>query len=182
MFLYKKVNLIILLLGIGIFAFFIAVVLPAESERSEETSGSSRSPDTGFLYSSQELYSIADEYGDEGRTAYIRSRFTFDIIWPLVYTFFLTAAITFFMRPVSSVGLKTLNLLPTAGMLFDFLENMAASLVMYRFPSSTPIVAQITPIFTLIKWLCIYASFGLLLISLGYWVFISSRKLVKRSK
>ncbi|KIL53034.1 hypothetical protein [Jeotgalibacillus campisalis] len=179
-FFYKTVNGVVLLVSVAVFALFIAVVLPAESEKSQQATGSSRSPDTALLYSAEELYSIADEYGDEGRSAYVRSRFSFDIIWPLVYAFFLTSASTFFMSSVSSVRLKTLNLLPAAGMLFDFLENIAASIVMIRYPSLTPGIAQLTPVFTLFKWLCIYASFGLLAISFGYWVFQLLKSFLKR--
>jgi hypothetical protein len=51
---------------------------------------------------------------------------------------------------------------PLVGALFDYLENSAASLVMLRFPIKTPVVDLMAPVFTLLKWLFIGASFGLL--------------------
>jgi len=50
----------------------------------------------------------------------------------------------------------------------------AASLIMYRYPERTPVLAELTPIFTLLKWCLIYASFAALvpgvLISILYYI------------
>jgi len=164
---YRFGNVIILLLSVVVFALFITTILPAEAQQSSVETGSNRSPDSSFFYSVDDLYSMAKEYGEEGRAAYIYSRFTFDIIWPLAYTFFLTAALSFLFRPLSS-NWRVLNLLPLTAMSLDFLENISASIVMMRYPSSTPFIAQLTPFFTLLKWLCIYASFALLVIGIIY--------------
>ena len=51
-------------------------------------------PDLSLYYSPNELYRMADAYGVSGRAEYIRVRFTFDLIWPLIYTFTLVTVIS----------------------------------------------------------------------------------------
>jgi hypothetical protein len=56
-----------------------------------------------------------------------------------------------------------LNLFPAIGMLFDLLENTAATLVMVSFPASFTAAAVLAPVLTLIKWIFVNASFVVLL-------------------
>ena len=112
------------------------------------------------------LKKMAEAYGEQGRAAYIRARFTFDLIWPLVYGFFLVTAISWvFARgfPPESRW-RWANLAPILGMLFDYLENISTSLVMFRYPATTPIVAWLAPFFTTVKWIFVNGSFVLLVI------------------
>jgi len=77
-----------------IFALEVAFVLPQQAERAESVSQGAGSPDTSFFYSSTDLYNMAETYGAEGRTAYVCARFTFDLIFPLTYLFFLATSIS----------------------------------------------------------------------------------------
>ena len=145
-----------------VFLLFTALVLPAQSSRMETDAGS---PDTSLFYSPADLYAMAEAYGAEGRQAYIQVRFTFDLIWPLVYLFFLATAIScVFGRafPAGSIWRRA-NLAPFLGTLFDYLENISTSLVMGRYPARTPVVDVLAPAFTVIKWLFVGGSFVLLL-------------------
>lgn len=56
------------------------------------------------------------------------------------------------------------NLTPVLGMIFDFLENGAAALVMARYPQTTPLVASLAGFLTALKWLFVYAGFALLVV------------------
>ncbi|MDP3386863.1 MAG: hypothetical protein Q8S24_06485 [Eubacteriales bacterium] len=156
-----------------VFALFMIVVLPNVSDTTKEITGTSTSPDTMYFYSSQKLYDIAESYGEEGRAYYIRSRFSFDIVWPIVYLLFLVSMITFLFE-------SSLNLIPFIGVLFDFLENLGASYVMFRYPLDTGFIATITPKFTLLKWVFIYISFGLIMAGLVRLIF--NKLLVKLNK
>jgi hypothetical protein len=146
------------------FLLFSALVLPQQATKAEQETGSSDSPDTSLLYSSSDLYQMAEAYGEQGREAYIRARFTFDLVWPLVYTLFLTTSISWvFGRAFASASLwQRANLAPLLGALFDYLENLATSLVMLRYPQQTAVVDVLAPVFTLLKWVCLGASFILL--------------------
>jgi len=148
-----------------IFVLFTALVLPRQAAEAEAASGGASSPDTSFWYTPAELYQTAEAYGPAGRQAYIRARWTFDVIWPVVYTVFLAATLSWVYRhavTASSPWLRV-NLVPIVGMGLDYLENLATSLVMARYPAELPVVAQLAPVFTLSKWLFVNGSFVLLL-------------------
>ena len=146
------------------FLLFTALVLPAQSARAKAYSGDAPSPDTSFFYSPGELYRAARAYGDEGRAAYVRSRFTFDLIWPLVYTFFLTTVISWFYARAFPQGnrWRMANLAPLLATAFDYLENVSTSIVMLRYPARTAPVAALAPVLTASKWVLIGSSFALL--------------------
>jgi hypothetical protein len=152
--------------ALAVFVLFMVLVLPNQAARGESETGDVGSPDTSFYYTPQDLYRIAEAYGPEGRRAYVRARFTFDLIWPLVYAAFLSIGVSWvYGQAFSSESLwQRVNLIPVLGMLFDYLENLSTSLVMLRYPARTPIVDLLAPAFTLVKWALVGGSFLLLLV------------------
>lgn len=156
------------LIALAIFVLFTALVLPRQAAQAEAYTAGVGSPDTSLFYSARELYDMAEAYGEEGRRLYVRSRFTFDLVWPLVYALFLTTSISWtYSRVFATDSLWQLaNLVPLLGAVLDFLENGSASLVMVRFPAPTPVVDVMAPIFTLLKWTCVGGSFVLLALGL----------------
>jgi hypothetical protein len=147
-----------------VFLLFSALVLPQQATRAEQETGSADSPDTSFLYSPDDLYRMAESYGEQGRQAYVRARFTFDLVWPLVYTLFLATAISWVFGKAFAPDSRWqgANLAPLLGALFDYLENLSTSLVMLRFPDPTAVVDLLAPLFTALKWGFLGASFLLL--------------------
>ena len=93
-FLLPLVLVVVLVVLLVIFLLFTALVLPKGSSQAALETNASGSPDLSLFYSVDKLYQMADAYGETGRDAYIRARFTFDLIWPLVYTLFLATAIS----------------------------------------------------------------------------------------
>jgi len=171
---YRVINLTVLLAATLIFILFMVLVLPSMAGQLEELTGVSVSPDTSFYYSAGDLYEMAELYGEEGRSYYIYSRFTFDIVWPAVYLAFLVTSLTCIFRnfPRGS-SYRLVNLLPFFGAFFDLLENSAASLVMYRFPLPTPVIVNLAPLFTVLKWCFIFLSF--IALGAGLLILISRR-------
>ena len=159
-----------------IFLLFTALVLPQQATKAELETGSADSPDTSFFYTPGELYRIAEAYGEQGRQAYIRARFTFDLIWPLIYTLFLVTAISWVFGRAFAPDSRwqRTNLAPLLGALFDYLENVSTSLVMGRYPAQTPVVDLLAPLFTALKWALLGVSFLLLLVgvvvAIGRWI------------
>jgi hypothetical protein len=153
------------LIAVLVFILFTALVLPGQSSTAS-TSEEVGSPDLSFYYSTNDLYRMAEGYGEVGRADYVQARFTFDLIWPLVYTFFLVTSISWIYQrllPAGSPG-RMINLLPFLGMIGDYLENISTSIVMGRYPLATPVIDWMAGIFTTLKWLLIGGSFiGLLL-------------------
>jgi hypothetical protein len=168
-----------------IFLLFSALVLPQQASRAAQETGSSDSPDMSFFYSPSDLYELAEAYGEQGREAYVEARFTFDLIWPLVYTLFLATAISWaFGRAFAPDSRWQLaNLAPLLAAILDYLENLSTSLVMLRFPDQTPLVDLLAPVFTALKWSFLGASFLLLVggIVVGAWRWQRQRARFRRS-
>ena len=153
------------LIALAVFLLFTALVLPSQSAASAGAEGVG-SPDTSFFYTPSDLYRMAEAYGPEGRSAYVRARATFDVIWPVVYTAFLATAISWLTRRGFAPGSlwQRANLAPVLGLLFDYLEGIAASIVMLRYPERTAVIDSLVPLFTMAKWLCVGGSFVLLVL------------------
>jgi hypothetical protein len=153
------------LVAVVVLLLFMVFVLPAQSANSAGAEGAG-SPDTSLFYTPRDLYRMADAYGPQGRADYIRARFTFDLVFPIVYTFFLVTTIGWLTRRAfaSDSRWQLANLIPLVGALFDYLENVATSVVMARYPEMTTAVAVLASVFTPIKWLFVVGSFVLLLI------------------
>jgi hypothetical protein len=160
------------LAGLTVFLLFTALVLPAQSRQTGGATGDVSSPDTSFFYSPDDLYSMAEAYGPEGRAAYVRARLTFDVVWPLVYFWFLGTALSFVFGRATSPDSpwRYANLAPLFGLIFDYLENVATSVVMARYPHPSPLFATMAPLFTATKWVFVGGSFALLVIGLILWV------------
>lgn len=162
-----------------IFVLFAAFVLPRESAKSEAYSAEMGSPDTSLYYTPQRLYRIAEAYGPDGRQAYIRARWTFDVAFPFVYGFFLTTTISWVFKRANLTGKiwSKVNLIPVAGVLFDFLENASTSIVMGRYPEPTAVIDVMAGILTSIKWLFVSGSFVILFLGMIFTIFQRRRKL-----
>ncbi len=162
-----------------IFFTFGVLVLPKESVRMEAFSHGAASPDTSLFYSPAMLEDMAAQYGSQGRAAYLSARWTFDVIFPLIYGGFLLVCIGWLLKHLYSKNSKAqlLVLFPVAAVGFDYFENIATSIVMAAYPTRVPIVAAIAPIFTAIKWILVGGSF-LLLVALMSLLFY--RKMISR--
>lgn len=171
--LYQRSTGWVVLAAAALFLLFLGLVLPSQAARARQSTGVEESPDGSFVYSVDDLYRMAELYGPEGRAAYIRARFTFDVIWPLAYTFFLSTALSWVYRRAFAAGSiwRYANLSPVLGALFDYGENLSTSLVMARYPARTAVVDLLAPGLTLVKWLFVNGSFVLLAlgIAVGIW-------------
>ncbi len=149
-----------------IFFAFTATALPAQARKAETYAAGGPTPDTSLFYSASDLYGWANAFGADGRAEYVQARYTFDLIWPLVYTFLLVAVITWLLGRFLEPGQKwrRLNLVPFLPLLFDYAENLSASIVIARYPATTPFLADLVSVFTTAKWVTLAASFVLLVL------------------
>ena len=157
----NKTNAIVVILSLLIFMSFIIFILPQESAKSEAF-GLSKSIDTSFLYSADDLYRIAESYGEEGRAFYIRQRFTFDLVWPIAYTQFILIASAYFYKKTKLLKASSVLYIGLIAAGFDYLENIMTSTVLFRFPQTTPIIADMAGIVTLLKWSTLSLAFVIL--------------------
>jgi hypothetical protein len=161
-----------------IFAFFIAVILPQQSELAI-VYGLSESVDTSFFYNASELYRIAESYGALGREFYIVQRWTFDLVWPLVYFSFIFSLSALLFQ---SIGLSKMNRWILSfvwfSVAFDYLENIMVSLVMFRYPSQTWVIADLAGTVTSLKWIFLVLAFFILF----FLIIIKVIQLILRSR
>jgi hypothetical protein len=166
--LYKVSSGRVALISLAIFVAFTALVLPGQASSASEVSGEVGTPDLSFFYKPDDLYKMAQAYGEEGRDAYIQARFTFDLAWPVVYTLFLATSISWVFQRAFIPGswVWKFNIVPLLGGLFDYLENVSTSLVMLRYPQKTPVVDWLASLFTPLKWILISGAFVFLVVGL----------------
>ena len=166
-----------------LFLFFMCVVLPSLASKAAELFAGLGSPDLLFFYSSEKLYEMASSYGELGRNAYIETRFQFDLVWPVVYTLFLATSISWSCSHITNVQskLRYCNLLPIVAVVFDLLENISVSIVMYQFPVKTALFSNIASYSTTLKWIFVYASFLALAISMVVFLWVSIKKRITRN-
>lgn len=160
----------IVLLSLAIFLVFTAVVLPYQASKTEAYAGEVGSVDLKLFYTPDEVYQIAEAYGEDGRSLYVKARLTFDVIWPFVYAFFLSTAISYIVQRVldEDSWWQFSNLVPLCGLLFDYMENISITVVMLKYPIRLTWLAGMTAIFTGLKWILI--SFGCVLLVFGLFV------------
>ncbi len=158
----------LVILSIAIFALFLIVILPAQKKKVESYAGEAGSIDMSFFLSPEKVYSIAEAYGEDGRRQYIRARVTFDVVWPLAYTFFMVSLITFCLKRVVGEDSKWmgLNLVAIAPIIFDFIENGMAVTIMSAYPDRMDTAARIMAAATAVKWITMSLAFLILTVAL----------------
>jgi hypothetical protein len=111
--------------------------------------------DLSFSPLPDQVYHMAEAYGEDGRRKYIITRVSLDIAWPLAYTFFMVSVITFCLRRIhgSDSRLVHFNLAAVAVLVFDFIENGLAAIVMSAYPTRLDWLVYIMATVTATKWI-----------------------------
>ncbi|HSM71674.1 MAG TPA: hypothetical protein VK851_09035 [Anaerolineales bacterium] len=147
---------------------FNAVILPDMQSNIKASSGGTGPIDLLFFYTPDKVYSMIESYGEAGRASYRTFELTGDIIYPIVYTLFFSLAITWLFRrgfPGDS-SMHKFNVLPIGMWLFDLLENLSIVSMLSIFPSTPPLLAWVSSVFTFLKWLLLLPTILLLLYGL----------------
>lgn len=154
------------LLFLIIFFVYTSTEVISQKEKADQYQGEVGSIDLNFWYTAEDVFEMAEFYGEEGRNEYIHSRLSFDVIFPLLYTAFLVTTISFLGKVQFGEGDKflLLNWVPIIGMIFDFLENGLGVLIMNNYPERLTALASISPFVTMLKWVFVSGSFVLVII------------------
>jgi hypothetical protein len=144
-----------------------AVVLPLAQARIQALSGGVGQLDLRFSYSPAEVYAALVAYGPAGRDFYVRVDLTADMAYPIIYSLFFSLTITYFLRRQGAVRpvLLRLALVPFAAMIADYLENACLVALLLSYPARIDTLAQVSSLFTSIKWVLAAVSLALLIIS-----------------
>lgn len=156
-----------------IFLAFILWVLPSVSQFSAEL-GLTQSIDTSFGLSADRLWAIAEGYGPALRQAYLIQRWTFDLVFPLVYGGFLWVSGLYLLKVLkANAGLKWTLILIPLGVLCDYLENSLVSLVFVLYPQRVFGLTELAVLMIPVKWFFVMSSM-LLVSGLGVWAILRS--------
>jgi len=151
-----------------LFVIFLVGVLPFIARFSAEKIGVAESPDTMLFYNDEELYDMVEAYGEKGREIYIILRWTFDLIWPLVYMSCLLSGLILFYKDLINIPLKyPIYTVGFLGAVLDYIENIGNTIIMSRFPTRLSYVVKISALATLSKWSLI--AIGFFVLAIGMW-------------
>lgn len=158
-----------------IFGLFITLVLPYFSNLTTRITNSNFSPDTGFFYSPDTFYANMELYGKEGRNFYVLMRWTFDIVWPIVYTSFFLSILVFFTNIYEGKTKQKILYMPFLAVGFDFIENILATINVSIYPSKSIATIILMQISSTLKWIVILCT-SILIIILIILYFISKKR------
>ncbi len=157
------------LVALVLFLLFPGLGLPAQAARAPEAVIQVGVLGLRLFYTADELYLMAEAYGEEARRAYITARLTFDVIWPLVYAFFLghghQLGVPAGLRARKQLAARQPD--ACSGGQPGPAGNACTTWVMARHPSPAPLAATAAGGFTLAKWLFAGLSFAALLCGLA---------------
>jgi hypothetical protein len=111
---------------------------------------------------------MIEAYGEYIRAFYRNFELTVDIIYPIVYTLFFSLLITWLFKRgfAENSSIQKLNIVPFGGWLFDLLENIGVVSMLSIYPAKPALLAWMTTLFTMVKWLFAGASMILVVIGL----------------
>lgn len=142
---------------LGLIVFFNIILFPLFYTINEDN----LILDTQFSYTPEKAYKILADYTDEELKTYIIGELTVDLVYPIVYTLFLS----FFIFKLSQK--PTLSLLPLSILVSDFCENIGIVAIVNYYPQKLPNIVSLTSLFTSFKWILIVFSILFILVLLG---------------
>jgi len=132
--------------------------------------------DSNTSYKSKDAYELFGKL-DGGRELYAWTEITVDIIFPIIYSFFLSLLIIYiFQRCFTRKSLQYLALLPFIAMLFDYGENVLIAFMLFKYPAEYLGLASIASLFTKMKWSFLLISFLAILVGLACLMIQSDRE------
>lgn len=125
--------------------------------------------ENSFFYSPADLIEMAQGYGAEGRRLYIRTSTTLDLIFPLLYSNFLTAFAIYLLKKAEMDKALASHLLRLGigCCLSDWLENLCMILLLSSYPDTKYVYAFLGRIMTSVKYLLLI-SFILIVGAMAY--------------
>lgn len=144
-----------------LFVYFVVVILPREASKASAYTPEGAAFDTSFFYTPAQALERAAAYSTEERFAYISARWSFDLAWPAVYGLFSLSAWAFSLRRLGTAEARHCVLaVPALGPVFDYAENIAATMLLASLPGHPLGWAVAASVSTLLKWLFVVAGIG----------------------
>jgi hypothetical protein len=149
-----------------LFTILSMIVFPAVSARLGELSGGTRMIDMETSYTPNQVFKMVASYGDPGRSLYILTTCTADLLFPFNYSLLFALLIIATYRRAFPRGrmVRSMYLAPFITAFFDLLENAGLVTLLASYPQQWVLVAQMASLFTTLKWAFMVITFVLVLI------------------
>lgn len=123
-------------------------------------------------YTSEDVYSIFDVIGEQGRKYYLLVESIIDLVYPLTYMILYGLLLSFLLSLVTSSksNLWKLNVLPLLAGTFDYLENINIINLLLKYPKQLPTLVWISSTCSILKWLTILMCLIVAIICLFVWL------------
>ena len=147
--------------------FFMGFVMPLIGGLMKSGTGLEQPLDLMFFSSPEKTFAMIERYGEFGRPFYRNVELTVDIIYPIIYMLAFGLLISWlFQRGFKSDSkMQKLNVFPIGAWFFDLLENLGIVTMLSMWPSQPSVLAWLTTIITMIKW--VFAGGSMVLIVVG---------------
>ena len=142
-----------LILAAIVFVCFIVYFLPMQKAATAQYTEHAGSIGLSFFPVPDTVYEWAQEYGPEGRRAFIKTWLTYDFFWPLSFTTLYLVFIGITMRYVHGLKATRLCALAMVTLIMDYLENSLAIIIMSYYPARLDFVAWGLTGANTLKWM-----------------------------
>ncbi len=155
---YNKVKLIVSFI---LFILAIVLLLPLMLNTLKSVIETGITPDRSFGYGLTELAEIRQIYGPEGAKIYFSTRFSYDLIWMLVYVFFFINLLAFLSDGLKAKWLLAIKVLPLLAFISDLFENCLCSIYFFN---GHIVIGSMAVMASQIKWYSLLLIFILVII------------------
>lgn len=117
----------------------------------------------GFFYTANDIYTLAQSYGEIGRSIYTTCALTIDILVPLTASAFLTILVIYLGKKLNKNNDVKIIILGILTCLSDWIENILLIVTLKAYPREYPVLVNSASIMTTIKYI-LMISFIIILI------------------
>ncbi len=155
---YNKTKLIV---SLALFILAIVLLFPLILNTLKPIAETGVTPDRSFGYGIEKLAEIRQIYGQQGAKIYFSTRFSYDLIWMAVYTFFFINLLAFLLDGLKAKWLLAIKVLPVIAFIFDLFENSLCSIYFFNGQKTIGLMAALA---SRIKWYSLLLIFILVIL------------------
>jgi len=116
--------------------------------------------DLRFGYNTDNVNNFLLELSEDGRNYYVNTFHFVDTFYPIIYCMFYLTVLSYLIKKCFPKT-KILLVLPVAGMICDFIENILLNYIVKNHDNIMENIVNVSSIFTVVKFIMIYTSLAL---------------------
>lgn len=133
--------------------------------------------DSNFFYTSTGAYELFGKLQERGRNLYAWTEITVDIVFPIIYSLFLSLLIIYIsQRSLIFKFPQFLAILPFIAMLFDYAENILIAFMLFNYSDKYMGLATTASLFTKLKFSFLLMSLLVVFVGLACLMIQSDRE------